>query len=474
MVYCRKGNINPDCRIDLDLSTISPLNDGADMSVSPLELTSGYGSAPTAADAGTATSEPSVAGRQTGDAPRILLATTGHLPSTARLAMELHAAGARVSLISPRGHPGRVLTIFDRRMVYRAIAPLRSLEAAVSRVSPDLVIPCDERTVRDLHRLHRETADHDVRLLIQRSLGPADSFPVAASRAEFLDVARRQGVRLPPSMALPSADALDEWMARNAAPFVLKADGTWSGFGVRIITEAAAAKPAYAEMTRRASGRLALREMLLENNNFAIRSWLSAERPAMSVQGHIDGWPANIGVACWRGEVLAAICAESVSTLSATGPSTIARIIDNPEMVETARRVVKALGLSGLIGLDFMIEASTGYAYLIEMNPRCTPICPVPLGPGRDLAEALVAQLMKRAPRERPAKTERDILVFFPDTWQLDPSNQLMHTGYHDVPWEQPELVRILMRPELRERYWFTRVLRQAWWRLQGQQPPGP
>nr|WP_294507782.1 ATP-grasp domain-containing protein [uncultured Rhodopila sp.] len=214
--------------------------------------------------------------------------------------------------------------------------------------------------------------------------------------------------------------------------------------------------------------------MVLESNNFAIRSWLSAERPAMSAQGYIDGWPANIGIACWQGEVLATICAESVSTLSATGPSTIARIIHNDEMVETARRVVKALRLSGLIGLDFMIEAATGFAYLIEMNPRCTPICPVPMGPGRDLAEALVARLTNRKPRERLAKTERDIVVFFPDTWQLDPSNQLMHTGYHDVPWEQPELVRILMRPELRERYWFTRLLRQAWWRLQGQQPPVP
>jgi predicted ATP-grasp superfamily ATP-dependent carboligase len=261
-------------------------------------------------------------------------------------------------------------------------------------------------------------------------------------------------------------------MAGNAAPFALKADGSWSGFGVRIISDPAKARGAFADMTRRASGRLALREMVLEGNHFAVRSWLKGERPTMSAQGYIDGWPANIGVACWKGEVLATICAEAVSTLSATGPSTAARIIDNPEMKDSARRIVKALGLTGLVGFDFMIEAATGAAYLIEMNPRSTPICAVRMGPGGDLAEALVARLTHRAPRERPAKTERDILVFFPDTWQVDPSNPILHSGYHDVPWEQPNLVRVLMRPEMRDRYPIMRMLRRAWWRLQGNRPP--
>jgi hypothetical protein len=416
--------------------------------------------------------EPFAVARKSDQAPHILLTTTGHLPSTARMAIELHEAGAQVSLIAPRNHPGKVLDCLANRMVYRAIAPLQSLESALNRARPDLVVPCDERTVRDLHRLCRETRHADIRLLIERSLGPAESFPVVASRTDFLSVARLHGARVPPSMPLPSIDALDQWMAETPAPFVLKADGSWSGFGVRIISEPSQAKAVFTTMTQRASGRLALREMLLEGDNFAMRSWLCAERPVMSAQGYVDGWPANIGVACWEGEVLAATCVESVATLSATGPSTVARIIDNAEMMDTARRVVRALGLSGMIGMDFMIEAATGFAYLIEINPRNTPICAVRLGPGRDLAEALVARLAGRAPRERPSRTERDILVFFPDTWQQDPSDRFLQTGYHDVPWEQPNLVRFLVRPELRDRYLVMRMLRKAWWKFQGKPPP--
>jgi hypothetical protein len=380
--------------------------------------------------------------------------------------MELHEAGARVSLIAPNNHPARALDILSRRLTYRALAPRFSLQRALLRLQPDMVIPCDERTVRDLHAISRATQHQQVKRLIEKSTAPAESFQTVTSRAALLALAQRQGVRVPASMPLRNISELERWTAADAAPFVLKADGSWAGFGVRIISDPSLAGQAYLRMTRRASGRLALRESLLEGNHFGIRSWLRRERPAMSVQSYIDGWPANVGVACWQGEVLAAVCAESVATTSATGPSTVARIIDNPEMVDTAKRVVAALGLSGMIGFDFMIEAASGDAYLIEMNPRNTPICAVRLGPGRDLAEALVARLASRPVRERPARTERDIVVFFPDTWREDPANHFLHSGYHDVPWEQPELVRALMQPERRERYWMLRQLRRVWLRM--------
>jgi len=395
--------------------------------------------------------------------PHILLATTGQLPSTARLAMELHDAGARVSLIAPVNHPARVLDLISNRITYRARSPRRGLEAALRRFQPDMVIPCDERAVRDLHIVCQQTRYPHIKLLIERSTAPAAHFPVITSRAELLSLARRLGVRVPTSMALPDIAALNGWTAQNAAPFVLKADGSWSGFGVRIISNATTAAATYLRMTRRSSGRMALREALLEGDYFGIRSWLRRERPAMSVQRYIDGSPANVGVACYQGEVLAAVCAEAVATISSTGPSTVARIIHNPEMVEASRRVVRELGLSGMIGFDFMIEATTGAAYLIEMNPRNTPICAVRLGPGRDLAEALVARIASRPVRARAPRTRQDIVVFFPDTWLLDPASHLLHSGYHDVPWEEPELVRVLMQPERRERYWVLRLLRRAW-----------
>ena len=105
-------------------------------------------------------------------------------------------------------------------------------------------------------------------------------------------------------------------------------------------------------------------------------------------------------------------------------------------MKDSARRIVKALGFTGLVGFDFMIEAATGAAYLIEMNPRCTPICAVPLGPGRDLAEALAARLAHRAPRERPAKTERDILRLLPGHLAAAPRTPFTPPPPLPPPWD--------------------------------------
>ncbi|MDR3529379.1 MAG: hypothetical protein P4L90_02305 [Rhodopila sp.] len=395
--------------------------------------------------------------------PHILLATVGRLPSTARLAMELHAAGARVSLIAPRNHPAKVLDLISSRMTYRTGAPLRSLEAALLRVCPDMVIPCDERTVRDLQAICRRTRHEDIRLLIQRSTSPAESFPTIASRAELLLLARRQGARVPVSTPLADARALERWIAKNPAPFVLRSDGSRVERGMRIISDARTAEDAFVKMARRTGGLLAGRGALLPGNSLDIRSWLSRERPAMSVENYMDGRTANIGVACWQGEVLAAVCTESVATRAAMGSSTVARVIHNPGMIDTAGRIVKALSLSGLVCFDFMIEAATGAACLIQMSAHSTPVCALRLGPGRDLTEALVARLAARPAKGRPPRTERDIVAFFPDAWREDPSNQFLRGGYHDVPWEQPALLRMLMQPERPERYWVSRMLHRVW-----------
>jgi hypothetical protein len=450
-------------QVDLVLPSNSLVNDNKTMRVAATELATRFKPRPFVHDAVQAASIDAAMDQQAAHGPHVLLATTGQLPSTARLAMELHEAGAQVSLIGPDNHPAWVLGLFRHRLTYRATAPRRCLEATLRRLEPDLVVPCDERTVRDLHAVAKNTKNTDVKRLIEASTAPSVNHPVITSRAALLALAQQEGVRVPPSMPLPDQGALDRWTQNHATPFVLKADGSWAGFGVRIISNAAAASDAYTRMTRPVSARVALRESLLEGNHFEFRSCLRRERPAMSVQGYIDGWPANIGVACWQGEVLAATCAEAVATTSATGPSTVARIIHNAEMIDAATRIVRALGLSGMIGFDFMIAAATGAAYLIEMNPRNTPICALRLGPGRDLAEALVARIAGRPVRERPARTERDVVVFFPDTWQDDPASHFLHSGFHDVPWEQPDLVRVLMLPSRRDRYQVWRLLRRLW-----------
>jgi hypothetical protein len=393
--------------------------------------------------------------------PHVLLIATSHLPSTARMAVELHQSDATVSLVAPPGHPARVLRFFKKVAVHSIWRPWKLLEKCLRRWRPDAIIPCDERTVRDLHELHARTGDIAIRAMIERSLGAPEIFSTVCSRDRLLSLARALKIRVPESMPVPDQSALDAWLLRESAPFVMKADGSWSGFGVRIVSDKAVAHRMWQQMQRPNGIYAAMRALLMEWDASGIRSWARGDRPVLSAQSYVNGWPADIGVACWQGEILATTCAEAVATFSATGPSTVARIIQNSEMVDAATSIVRTLGLSGLIGFDFMIDAATGFSYLIEMNPRVTPICTIPLGRGHDLPESFVACLAGRAPQDRPPRTDQEIIVYFPDTWQQDPASHVLQTGFHDVPWDQPDLVRRLMRADAVDRYWVLRQIRQ-------------
>ena len=246
----------------LALSSNSLVNDGKTMRLAATEVASRFKPRAFVDDAGhSADIAARAAGQATRD-PHVLLATTGQLPSTARLAMELHEAGARVSLIAPDNHPARVLGLFHHQVTYRASAPRRCLEATLRRVAPDLVIPCDERTVRDLHAIAGNTENPDIKRLIEASTAPVRQSSGRLPLARHCSHWRQQeGVRVPPSMPLPDKDALERWTRDHATPFVLKADGSWAGFGVRIISDADEASDAYTRMTRPVSARVALREV---------------------------------------------------------------------------------------------------------------------------------------------------------------------------------------------------------------------
>jgi hypothetical protein len=101
------------------------------------------------------------------------------------------------------------------------------------------------------------------------------------------------------------------------------------------------------------------------------------------------------------------------------------------------------MGLSGFLGLDFVIEAGSNVPYLIEMNPRCTPLCHLRLGSGRDMVAALCEQISEQTFLEKTPVTENDLIAYFPQAWFG--KSQYLATSYHDIPQGEPELVQMLL-----------------------------
>jgi hypothetical protein len=379
----------------------------------------------------------------------VLLTDTTRWGRSSRIAIELANAGCKVSAVCLTGrHPLLKTSAVQGVFEYSGLRPLDSLEAAIKAVDPDMIVPCDDRAVQHLHQLHARARTWDapaqkIAGLIERSLGSPQSYSIVASRYDLLDAAREEGLRVPETHPIHTAADLCSWGKKHALPWVLKADRTWGGGGVHIARTARNAERFLKEIPRFFGKTLAVKRLIVNRDPFWLlpswRRWV----PGVIVQSHIKGRPANCAVVCWEGKVLAGIAAEVVSSNQPTGPASVVRIVDHPEMMLCAETLARRLKLSGFFGLDFMIEEGSGAAYLIEMNPRCTPLCHLRLGKGRDMIGALQAQLSGQSLKETPCITQNDTIAYFPEAWQ--PDRGALETSFRDVPYGEPDLVKELL-----------------------------
>ncbi|MDO8705398.1 MAG: ATP-grasp domain-containing protein [Sulfuricaulis sp.] len=372
--------------------------------------------------------------------------------------------GCRVEAICPRQHPVTKTRAIRQIYPYTALKPLVSLRAAIESAAPDLIIPCDDNAAAHLHRLYVHAGEagpaaNALRALISRSLGTPEACALATARGRLMALAAEEGVRVPETTVVSTPNELNIWLAQHKLPAAIKIDCTWGGQGVAIVRNHKEAQRVFGLMASRPAMVNAMVRMFLERDPSFFLNSLNGTRRTITLQDFIPGTPANRAVACWQGQVLAGISVEAIRTQGPTGPATVVRVIENPEMSEAVNRLVRRLGISGLWGIDFILEAVTGAAYLIEMNPRATPICHLPLGAGRDLPAALYTQLAGTAPRAAPATIDHDVIAMFPGEWHRNPASPYLRSDYHDIPWGEPGLIQDCI-----DRPWSERGLIARWW----------
>jgi hypothetical protein len=172
-------------------------------------------------------------------------------------------------------------------------------------------------------------------------------------------------------------------------------------------------------------------------------------RRTISLQEHIVGRPSNRAVVCWQGHVLAGISVEVAEVTHERGPASVVRLIDHSEMTMVSERIVKRLNLSGFVGFDFILD-SANLAWLLEMNPRVTQISHFSLADGTNLTASLYRQMKRQPPPSGLAAIHSDLIALFPNEIIRSPSSNYLSSCQHDVPWEEPELVRSVLNRQLR------------------------
>jgi len=336
---------------------------------------------------------------------------------------------------------------------------LGSIHAAIQSAKPDFLIPCDDYATLSLHRLHeKRPADSALRQLIERSVGDPQHYSTVRTRASLLAAARDSRISVPETEVLTGKESLAAWLNKNGLPAYIKADGTSGGVGVRLVESREQAERAFAALSSPPGAIRALKRALVDKDMRLLVPCLRRWRPVVSIQKVISGSEANCAASCWQGRLLACISAQVIQRDDEYGPATVIRIIDNQEMLAAAEKIAAKFHLSGLFGLDFMLETATGTAYLLEMNARATQTCHLDLGRGKDPMRSLATEFSAGGlgSPSTMTLTGRDTIALFPAEWKRDPCSRYLSSAYHDVPWEEPDLVRYCIKSRLQDHSWMS------------------
>jgi predicted ATP-grasp superfamily ATP-dependent carboligase len=366
--------------------------------------------------------------------------------------------GCHVSALCPPGHPLRFVAGMGSIYSYQGLASMGLLRAAIRAAQPTLIVPCDDIAVWQLHALH--ATETDLRPLIELSLGAAEAYPAIQQRGELLRIAQSLGIRVPFTQILTSAEELKDWNFDR--PAVLKLDGTWGGEGVMIVRSLTEATQKFHAAPKTLKAWMACKRFLVNRHFFALWVWRRQKTSKMTIQEFIPGRPATTMFACWRGEVLASSTVEVLVSQAPTGAANVVQVLKNKEIEEAVRMLAWKLQLSGFHGLDFVLEQDTDAAYLLELNPRATQLGHLNLSAHGNLAGVLAAKLKNEVPDAIASENQiqTGAIAFFPFAFKSNPGSVYLHQGYHDVPWEEPALVRELMSDPWPERQWQSRIFR--------------
>lgn len=385
--------------------------------------------------------------------PRALFVALADSVGPERVIGALAIHGVSCALLSPPGFWATRTDHLSRRFGLPArIGPHLSamfvrprLERIQRAWSPDIIIPLDDLSSALLSELtFTPGLPAELAATLRASIGGAR--PAPRTRSDAMRLAASLGVRTPENRAVDDVETAAVMADAWGYPVVLKRDHTCGGAGVVIVNDREHLTEAFEALTAdRRRARLKRKVKRL--------AWRIARAPHLaegriSLQQHVAGRPAMRVVAALNGRVLDGVSFVAERNYPpVTGASTMVAHLENAEMDEACRRLVAALGSSGFVSFDFMVDEARGHARLIEINAR--PIGTAHLGGwfGHDVCAALAGALGAVTAPSRIRLSPRSVALF-PKELIRNPSF-LDDAGddlvFHDVPRADPALLKSYM-----------------------------
>jgi hypothetical protein len=375
-------------------------------------------------------------------ATALLVSTATRWLGTARIPRGLARAGFEVALLTPRNslaEKSRYVTKIG--YLSDSTTQLKWVSAFVEMVkatAPQFVVPCDEMAYELLQMLVTSPPNdlqpalcRELASLIRGSLGNPAHYRASVDKTLLPAAAANLGVRVPAYRKVASLREAEEFTEDHPYPVVIKRPHGYAGLGVAVC--------ANADELHAAWNRLCTPEPL---------TLAHESGPALLIQTFVRGTTVSRSTVAWQGRPLAGTTRERlVTNPPQTGPGTVVRYINQPEITRFSGMLIEGFGMSGFSGIEFRVEQTTGAAYLIEINRRITPGVSTSDLMGVDLCEALHAAMTgveSMVPYDMPPGTDR-IVARFPQEWLRDPESPHLSRYPVDAPWDDPAVLEAML-----------------------------
>ena len=351
-------------------------------------------------------------------------------------------AGFDVALLAPKDSLALKSRYVSRIAFLSASATsmewLLALVHAIDRVTPDLLVPCDEMAVRLLFTLALEApAGIDATLharllkLIAESLGDSRFYADSIDKTKLPAAAEALGIPVPPYAVVANAqDALAQAEAL-CFPVVLKRRFGFAGQGVAVVSTR--------DELIDAAQRLLRPDQLDLGGNRASR---------LLVQKFITGPCLSQALVARPGVPLASFGWERfAATNKLKGQTVVLRFVSSPQTRDHSLALCRGFGIGGFFNVQFVVDERTGVPYLLEINRRVVTHMHLGERVGRDLPGALLRALDGQPVDAAPLPDEEagGKVVVFPREWLRDPGSSHLAELPVDAPWDEPELFAAML-----------------------------
>lgn len=370
----------------------------------------------------------------------LLVATATQWFGTARMPRSLARAGFEVSLLAPRETLAEKSRFIARTRYLPDNATLRQwvdiFAEVVRDTAPRLVLPCDDMAFRLMQTLAlsppggmRPELHLQLSTLIGDSLGDTRFYRTSVEKTLLPAAAEALGIRVPPYAIINTLAAAQMFANARGYPVVLKRNLSTAGEGVAIVESRDQLDGAF--------------ESLARADPSAV---MHAEAGTLLIQSLIAGDVHYENTAAWNGSRIAGFAVHRLESADVKGPAAVIRCYRSDEIRDFSSRLVRGLGMTGLFATEYIVERSTGSAYLLEVNRRMTPGMHVGSRIGVDLCLALHSAIQGAAMTTRTDidRDEEYLNVHFPQEWMRDPRSRYLRDYPVDVPWDEPELFKTM------------------------------